>query len=146
VEPLTLVSALAESAAAIKAALEAAPGGGERRRAHRAERLKAYGEFQRAAHEASTWPSWLGVLEQMARAKEVDSGQILPDLGLARDATAKLLAALSQIRLVGNPEPRRLAEEIVTLLVELMEQRIPGVPGSSFRFSAGKWLYEKVDS
>lgn len=114
-------------------------------RAHRAERLDAYREFQRAAHEASTWPSWLGVLEQMARAKEIDSGQILPDLAAARDATAKLLAALSQIRLVGNPEPRRLAEEIVTLLVELMEQRIPGVPGSSIRFSAMKWLYERID-
>jgi hypothetical protein len=67
----------------------------------------------------------------MARSKGVDGPQILPDLGAARDATAKLLAALSQIRLVGNPEPRRLAEEIVTLLVELMEQRIPGVPGAA---------------
>jgi hypothetical protein len=66
VEPLTLVSALAESAAAIQAALEAAPGGGETRRAHRAERLEAYGEFQRAAHESST----LAIVARCARGSE----------------------------------------------------------------------------
>lgn len=81
----------------------------------------------------------------MARSGEITSAQILPDLGAARDSSAALLAALSQIRLVGNPEPRRLAEEIATLLVELMEERIPGVPEHSFRVGAAKWLYGKID-
>jgi hypothetical protein len=44
---------------------------------------------------------------------------VMPDMAACRSATSGLLAALSEIRLVGNPEPRRLAEEIATLLVEL---------------------------
>jgi hypothetical protein len=145
VEPVTLVAALAESADALKSALSAAPGGAQKRRANRELRREAYLTFQRAAHQASVWPGWFGVLEQMARSGEITSGQILPDLGAARDSSAELLAALSQIRLVGGPEARRLAEEITTLLVELMEERIPGVPERSARIGAAKWLYGKID-
>lgn len=144
-EPVTIVAVLAESADALKSALDAAPGGGQRRRANRELRREAYLTFQHAAHQASVWPGWFSVLEQMARSGEITSGQILPDLGAARDSAAALLAALSQIRLVGNPELRRLAEEITTLLVELMEQRIPGVPEHSIRVGAAKWLYQKID-
>jgi hypothetical protein len=144
-EPLTIVAALAESADAVKSALDAAPGGGQKRRASRELRRGAYLTFQRAAHQASVWPGWFGVLEQMARSGEITSAQILPDLGAARDSSAALLAALRQIRLVGNPELRRLAEEITTLLVELMEERIPGVPEHSLRIGAAKWLYGKID-
>jgi hypothetical protein len=144
-EPVTLVSALAESAGVLRAALEAAPTDGQDRQARRKERLHAYLAFQQAAHAASVWPAWFGVLEQMVRGKEVTASQILPQLAAARDSSADLLAALSQIRLVGNPEPRRIAEAIVTLLVELMEQRIPGVPEHSMRISAVKWLYGKID-
>jgi hypothetical protein len=145
VEPVTIVAALAESADALRSALSAAPGGSQKRRANRELRREAYLAFQQAAHRASVWPGWFGVLEQMARGGEITSGQILPDLGAARDSSAALLAALSQIRLVGNPDLRRLAEEITTLLVELMEQRIPGVPEHSIRIGAAKWLYEKID-
>lgn len=145
VDPLAVVSALAESASALRAALEAVPGGGHRRRAHREERLQAYLAFQQAAHEASVWPMWLGVLEQAGRSNTVNSGQVLPELAACRDATAALLTALGRIRLVGNPEPRRRAEEIVTLLIELMEARLPGVPARSLRFSAVRWLYRKID-
>jgi hypothetical protein len=145
VEPVTIVAALAESADALKSALAASPGGGQRKRASRELRREAYLAFQRAAHQASVWPSWFGVLEQMARSGEISSAQILGDLSAARESAAALLGVLSQIRLVGNPEPRRLAEEITTLLVELMEQRIPGIPERSIRIGAVKWLYQKID-
>lgn len=124
-EPVA-VSLLSESASALKAALEAIPPSGGKRQWHRDRRLHAYLAFQQAAHEASVWPTWLSLLEEAVLAKRVTVADVMPDLSAARSATSGLLAALSEIRLVGNPEPRQLAEEIVTLLIELMEARIPG--------------------
>ena len=135
-EPVTASAAasmLGESAGALKAALEAVPAGGQKRQWHRERRLRAYLAFQQAAHEASVWPVWLGLLEEAVFAKSVTVAQIMPDLSACRGATSALLAGLSEIRLIGNPEPRRLAEEIGTLLVELMESRIPGRPPRTIR-------------
>jgi len=148
VEPTTIgtgVSVLGESVDLLKAALEAVPPGGQTRQVHRARRLEAYLAFQRAAHEASVWPAWLGVLEEVVRSKEATPDQLLPDLAACRDATSTLLAALSQIRMVGNSEPRRLAEEITMLLVELMEARLQGVPQNNLRFRLAKRFYNSVD-
>jgi hypothetical protein len=148
VEPVTVVtgaSALAESVNALKAALEAIPTDGRRRRTGQARRLDAYLMFQRAAHEAAVWPSWLGVLEAAARSKAISSAEVFSDLAGCRSATSALLTALSEIRLVGNPAPRRLAEEIVTLLIELMEVRLPGVPEDGIRFRIARRIYNKID-
>lgn len=141
----TAASLATESIDLLKSAIGVLPADGGNHQAPRAERMKAYIAFQRAAHEASVWPGWLGVLEQFSYTKGATTGQVLPDLAGSRDATVELLAVLGQIRLVGSPEPRRIAEEIVTLLVELMESRVPGVPNSSVRFQFGKWVYKKAN-
>jgi hypothetical protein len=103
--------------------------------------MEAYLAFQRAAHEASVWPGWFGVLEEASFRKHVSPDQVMRDLAASRQATVALLAALSEIRMVGNPEPRRLAEEIVCLLVELMESRLPAVPMSRLRFRLARRIY-----
>jgi hypothetical protein len=147
VDPVTVTAAsvLAESASVLKSALQAVPSAGPRRLWHRQQRLRAYLAFQRAAHEASVWPVWLGVLEQVILAKEVTMAQVMPDMAACRSATSALLAALSEIRLTGNPEPRGLAEEIVTLLAELMEARLPGMPPRGLRIGAAEKFYEAVE-
>jgi hypothetical protein len=147
-DPLTIgggASALTESIDLLKAAVDAMPPGGKTRQMHRSRRMEAYLAFQRAAHEASVWPSWLGVLELAVRSKEATPDQLLPDLAASRDCTARLLAALSEIRMVGNPEPRQLAEEIMVLLVELMEARLPGIPEHNLRFRFARKMYDATD-
>ena len=139
------VSVLSESVDLLKAALDAMPAGGRTRRMQRSRRMEAYLTFQRAAHEASVWPAYLGVLEQIVRSKEATPDQLLPDLAAARNATSTLLAALSEIRMVGNPGPRRLAEEIMMLLVELMEARLPGIPERNLRLRLAKRIYKSTD-
>jgi hypothetical protein len=124
---------LRESVDTLKAALEAVPTGGQKRQWHRERRLRAYLAFQRAATEYSTWPVWLGVLEEAVLAKEVTTAQVMPDLSAFRPSLSALLGALSEIRLVGNPEPRKLAEEITTLLNEHMEARVRGRPPRTIR-------------
>ncbi len=152
-EPVTTTAAaklLGESADALKATLEAVPTGGQKRAWHRERRLRAYLGFQRAAIEASTWPVWLGVLEQAILAKEVTTAQAMPDLSASRSAISALLAALSEIRLIGNPEPRKLAEEITTLLAELMEARVRGTLPRTIRAElaerAGKWSIRALET
>jgi hypothetical protein len=147
-DPVTIgsgVSVLSESIDLLKAALDATPATGRTRRMQRSRRMEAYLAFQRAAHEASVWPAYLSVLEQIVRSKEATPDQLLPDLAAARNATAALLSALSEIRMVGNPEPRRLAEEIMMLLVELMEARLPGVPERNLRLRLAKRIYKFAD-
>jgi hypothetical protein len=135
------VTVASESVDLLKSALGTVPTDGGKRHAPRDQRMKVYMGFQRAAHEASVWPAWLGVLEQ----QKLSPADVLPDLADIRRVTANLLAALSDIRMVGNPEPRRIAEEMVTLLVELMESRLPGCPVSGPRLHLGKMLYSRID-
>lgn len=135
-------TALAESAAALRAGLEAVPSGGRRRQRDSAQRLRAYLRFQEAAFAASIWPGWFSALEQAILAKRLAPADAWRDMSEARDSVSALLGALSEIRLVGNPELRQLAEEIVTLLVELMEARLPGRPDGVMMAAAEK-LYEK---
>jgi hypothetical protein len=136
-------SLLGESVSALKAALDSVPSGGRKGQWHRDRRLHAYLAFQSAAHEASTWPVWLGVLEDAILAKQVTTAQVMTDLSASRSATSALLSALSEIRLVGNPEPRRLAEEITTLLVELMDARVRGKPPRTTRIELAERIGKK---
>jgi hypothetical protein len=82
------------------------------------------------------------VVEQAVLAKHVTTADALRDLSAARDSVPALLGALSEIRLVGNPQLRQLAEEIATLLVELIEVRLPGRPSGVMMAAAGN-LYKK---
>jgi len=137
------LGALAESAAALRAGLEAVPTGGRRRQRDKSQRLRAYLRFQEAAIAASVWPGWFSVVEQAVLSKRVTMADVWRDLSAARDSVPTLLGALSEIRLVGNPELRQLAEEIVTLLVELMEVRLPGRPPDGVMMAAAGNLYKK---
>jgi hypothetical protein len=134
-------SLAAESIDILKSALGLMPADGGKHRVPRARRMEAYISFQRAAHEASVWPGWFGVLEEASFRKHVSPDQVMRDLAASRQATVALLAALSEIRMVGNPEPRRLAEEMVSLLVELMESRLPAVPTSRLRVQLARRIY-----
>jgi hypothetical protein len=136
---------LRESADTLKSAAQAVPGVGSKRQWNRERRLHAYLAFQSAALDASTWPTWLTSLEESVLAKGMSPPQILPELAAARRAIADLLAALAEIRLVGNPEPRKLAEEIVTLLVELMEVRLPARPPGTARVAVAKRIWAKTE-
>jgi hypothetical protein len=147
-EPVTVAPVapvLAESVDFMKAALDAVPPGGRRRQRDRASRMGAYLRFQEAAHGASLWPVWLGIIDQALMDKRMTSAHAVSLTAPCRSDTAQLLAALSTIRLTGNPEPRKLAEEIVTLLVELMEARLPAQPSRSLRLRAAEHLYAKTD-
>jgi hypothetical protein len=147
VDPVIIgaVTMLRESADTLKSAAEAVPGVGAKRQWNRERRLRAYLVFQRAALDASTWPAWLTGLEESVVAKNAGAAQILPELAAARRAAADLLGALAEIRLVGNPEPRMLAEEIVTLLVELMEARLPPRPPATARVAIAKRIWAKTE-
>ena len=137
------VQFLAEAIPVLKAGLDVVPPGGRKRQGSKAERLHAYLRFQDAAHAALMWPGWLTVTEQAVRAKDVTAAQVWADLAQSRGAAAELLAALSEVRIVGNPEPRRLAEEIATLLVELMDAKLPGTP-SSVRLKVAGGIYARA--
>ncbi len=137
------LGALAESAAALRAGLEAVPTGGRRRQRDKSQRLRSYLRFQEAALAASVWPGWFGVVEQAVLAKRLTMADVWRDMSAARDSVPTLLGALSEIRLVGNPELRQLAEEIVTLLVELMEVRLPSRPPDGVMMTAAENLYKK---
>jgi len=147
-EPVTAAAAaapvLAECADLIKAAVDAVPPGGRRRQWDKARRVEAYDQFQEAAHRAATWPGWLTIVEQAVLDKRLTMAQAISEMAACRSDTALLLGALSKIRLAGNPEPRRVAEEIVTLLAELMEARIPG-RALNLRVKAAGRLYAKAD-
>lgn len=62
-------------------------------------------------------------LEKMALLNEASNSQYMPVLLAAlhqfREATSTFLGALLEIRQVGNPEPRKAAEQITALLGEL---------------------------
>ena len=141
----TAASVATESIDLLKSALGMVPADGGKHRAPRERRMEAYLDFQRAAHEASVWPGWLSVLEDILLRKQVTPDQVLPDMAAARQSTAALLSALSEIRMVGSPELRALAEEIVTLLVELMESRLPSIGKTGLRFQLSKRLYKLAD-
>ena len=134
---------LAESLATLKAGIDLVPPGGRKRQGSKAERLHTYLRFENAAHAALMWPGWLTLAEQAVRAKEVTAAQVWADLARSRDAASELLATLSEVRMVGNPEPRRLAEEIATLLVELMDAKLPGTP-SSVRLKVAGGIYARA--
>jgi hypothetical protein len=147
-EPVSIAAAvgsLRESADMLKSAAEAVPGVGAKRQRNRERRLHAYLAFQRAALDAWTWPTWLTALQESVLAKKVTVSQIMPELAASRRATAELLAALAEIRLVGNPQPRKLAEEIVTLLVEMMEARLPPRPPASARVAVAKRVWARSE-
>lgn len=141
----TAASVATESIDLLKSALGVLPADGGKHRVPRERRMEAYLAFQRAAHEASVWPGWLGVLEDILLNKQVTPNQVLPDMAASRQSTVALLSALSEIRMVGSPELRGLAEEIVTMLVELMESRLPATGKAGLMFQLQKRLYKLAD-
>jgi len=147
VGPLTVSAApvLAESVHLLRATADAVPPGGRKRQRDRAGREHAYIAFQRAAHAAAVWPPWLTILDQDIVSGQITTAQAITEMSPLRQVTVDLLAALSEIRIAGNPKPRQLAEEITTLLVELMDARIPARPVNGLRLKIAEHIYEKTD-
>lgn len=103
----------------------AAPVIGRRRRGQPELRAGSYLEFQQAATRCAFTAELLAGLGQ-ATASPITQvlHQPLLHRGLERgwDAQLRFFDALQRIRLVGNPAPRRIAEEVTSLLGELHER------------------------
>jgi hypothetical protein len=147
-DPVTATVAAASLAAEflnpLKTALELVPTGGRKSKAGRERRSQAYLNFQNAAHSAAVWPVWLGVLEGAIMNNELTFANSLPELSALRTDTSRLLSSLSEIRMIGNPESRQIAEEITMLLVELMESRVPASPPAGLRMQIVRAIYKRV--
>lgn len=88
-EPVTFAagaSVLAESAGALKAALEAVPAGGTKRRTHQAQRAEAYNTFQRglATTRLSTFSATSGGFHLMASSGSLARTRCLPVAAMSR--------------------------------------------------------------
>jgi hypothetical protein len=107
------------------AAIGQVPPGRRRRRLNADRREQAYLRFQIAATDCAITAEF-----QLVLAEAVPSIllQVLNTPGLIRETSqasrvfGSFLAALHEIRMVGNPQPRAIAEEVAALLGELYER------------------------
>jgi hypothetical protein len=112
----------ASAATIIQAALELAPPGRRRRWSGRGERERAYLAFQRTALDVGTWAAYLPTMELVAfnRLSELlYMPTVVREVSASRGAVAGFVGTLVDVRLVGNPGPRKAAEEIAALVAEL---------------------------
>ncbi|MGK5520841.1 hypothetical protein ACSNN9_15980 [Micromonospora sp. URMC 107] len=131
VTPAAVTSVLGGSSALIKAAAGAVPPAQRRSHANREQRRLAYVAFQRASLDAMTWAHQLLTLEAAVttRAQMIQMRPTLVrELNGARACAASLLGALGEVRIVGNPMPRKVAEEITALIGYLYETVPTGRP------------------
>lgn len=124
VTPATVTAVLGNPSTLLKAAASAVPPIQRRSHANREQRRAAYLSFQRASLEAMTWANQLLTLEAAVTTR-VQMIQMRPtlvrELNGARVCAANLLGALGEVRMVGNPMPRKAAEEITSLIGYLYE-------------------------
>lgn len=124
VTPAAVTAVLGNSSALLKAAAGAVPPAQRRSHVNRDQRREAYVAFQRASLDAMTWAHQLLTLEAAVTTR-VQMIQMRPtlvrELNGARASAANLLGALSEVRMVGNPLPRKVAEEITALIGYLYE-------------------------
>jgi hypothetical protein len=121
----------ASAATIIQAALELAPPGRRRRWSGRGERERAYLAFQRAALDVGTWAAYLPTMELVAfnRLSELlYMPTVVREVSASRGAVAGFVGTLVDVRLVGNPGPRKAAEEIAALVAELFGRVPTGRP------------------
>jgi hypothetical protein len=121
----------AEAATILQTVLAVVPPGRRRRWSGRRQREHAYLAFQRAALDVGTWAAYLPVVELVAPTKLTDllyMPAVQREVSAARAALAAFLGALIEIRLVGNPGPRKAAEEITALVAELFGTAPTGRP------------------
>jgi hypothetical protein len=87
--------------------------------------------FQRAAFDLATTASYLPSLESLTRNRIADllyTPAALREVSQGRSSLGDFLGAHAEVRLLGNPEPRRLAEEITALVTELFATMPIGRP------------------
>jgi hypothetical protein len=107
------------------------PLGRRRRWSGRRQRECAYLAFQHAALDVGTRAAYLPVVELLAPTKITDllyMPVVQREVSAARAALAAFLGALIEVRLVGNPGPRKAAEEITALVAELFGTAPTGRP------------------
>lgn len=135
VEPVTSAVSLVAGGAQIsdvtvrglRAVITSVPPGGHRRQIGRDRREQAYLRFQQAVNEQLAWAIYLPAIgEAMPNllTRFLYMPAFMREIGPVRSAVASFLDALQEIRLVGNPEPRAVAEELAALVSELLD-RIP---------------------
>jgi hypothetical protein len=120
----------ASAATILQTALALAPPG-RRRWSGRRERERAYLNFQRAALDVGTWAAYLPTMELVASNKLAEllyMPAVVREASAARAALAGFVGSLVDVRLVGNPGPRRAAEEITALVAELFATVPTGRP------------------
>jgi hypothetical protein len=123
----------ASAATIIQTALQLVPPGRRRRWSGRQERQVAYLAFQRAALDAGTWAAYLPTLELVASNRLTELlylPTVMREVGATRAAVAEFVGTLVDVRLVGNPGPRRAAENIAALVAELFGTVPTGRPFS----------------
>ncbi|MBQ1061375.1 hypothetical protein [Micromonospora sp. C41] len=144
VTPAAATAVLGNASSLLKAVASAIPPVQRRSRANREERRAAYLAFQRASMDSMTWAQHMLGLE-VAVATRLQMVQMQPtlvrELGSARACTATMLGALSEIRMVGNPAPRKVAEEVATLIGHLYETMPVGRPARHHQ-----WALAQADS
>lgn len=123
----------ASAATIIQTALELVPPGRRRRWSGRHERKDAYLAFQRAALDVGTWAAYLPTLELVASNRLTElvyMPTVMREIVATRDAVAEFVGTFVDVRLVGNPGPRRAAEDIAVLVAELFGTVPTGRPFS----------------
>jgi hypothetical protein len=112
----------ASAATIIQTALELVPPGRRRFWSGRGERERAYLTFQRAALDVGTWAAYLPTLELVASNRLTEllyMPTVMREVSATRGTVAEFVGTLVDVRLVGNPGPRKAAEEIAALVAEL---------------------------
>ena len=106
---------------------QAVPPGKKRHRADPAARLAAYIDFQSsiwetvAAASAAVTIAEIGRMSIAAGRPWGISGRAMDLLDVARQNITHVLAASAAVRLVGNPEPRIIAEQMLAVAGELLD-------------------------
>lgn len=139
--PFEVATVLGKSPALLKAVANSVPPALRRSRANRDRRREAYLAFQRASLDAMTWANYMLTLEVAVspRALMIQMRPTLVrELGKSRACLANLLSALAEIRMVGNPKPRKAAEEIVALIGHLYEILPTGRPARYHQWAVAK--------
>jgi hypothetical protein len=114
----------ASAATILQTALALVRPGRRRRWSGRRDRERAYLAFQRAALDVGTWAAYLPTMEWVASNRICDllyMPTVMREVSAARAALVTFVGTLVDVRLMGNPGPRRAAEEITALIAELFE-------------------------
>jgi len=101
--------------------------GRRRRQLNRSERQGSYLRFQQAALTQLSWTVYVPALSEAVPSplmQMLHMRAVLTQLGTARADHAEFGGALLEIRMIGNPGPRAVAEEIASLVGELYA-RVP---------------------